>query len=102
MAAGSAAERAEAGGKRHAAKRGQEVVLTFSMQGTACAHEPCPANMMIVCLWCTLFWPLPDVFALWSWCCVIGIGVHGLHLNVLASECMLEIQVWATSPTLQC
>lgn len=33
MAAGSAAERAEAGGKRKAAKRGQEVVLTFSMQG---------------------------------------------------------------------
>jgi MFS family permease len=33
MAAGSAAERAEAGGKKAAAKRGREVVLTFSMQG---------------------------------------------------------------------
>ena len=33
MAAGSAAERAEAGGRKKAAKRGQEVVLTFSMQG---------------------------------------------------------------------
>ncbi|KAK9795893.1 hypothetical protein WJX73_010315 [Symbiochloris irregularis] len=33
MAAGSAAERAEAGGKWKAAKRGLEVVLTFSMQG---------------------------------------------------------------------
>lgn len=33
MAAGSAAERAEAGGRAKAAKRGMEVVLTFSMQG---------------------------------------------------------------------
>jgi MFS family permease len=33
MAAGSAAERAEAGGRKHAAKRGREVVLTFSQQG---------------------------------------------------------------------
>lgn len=32
MAAGSAAERAEAGGKAMAKKRGREVVLTFSMQ----------------------------------------------------------------------
>ena len=35
MAAGSAAERAEAGGKKHAAARGREVVMTFSMQGAA-------------------------------------------------------------------
>ncbi|BDA43280.1 probable inorganic phosphate transporter 1-3 [Coccomyxa sp. Obi] len=33
MAAGSAAERAEAGGREMAKKRGREVVLTFSMQG---------------------------------------------------------------------
>ena len=33
MAAGSAAERAEAKGRASARKRGQEVVLTFSMQG---------------------------------------------------------------------
>ncbi|KAK9914956.1 hypothetical protein WJX75_002900 [Coccomyxa subellipsoidea] len=33
MAAGSAAERAEAGGHERAKKRGREVVLTFSMQG---------------------------------------------------------------------
>jgi MFS family permease len=33
MAAGSAAERAEAGGKEKAKHRGREVVLTFSMQG---------------------------------------------------------------------
>ncbi len=32
MAAGSAAERAEAGGKAMAKKRGREVLLTFSMQ----------------------------------------------------------------------
>ncbi len=32
MAAGSAAERAEAGGKAKASKRGREVLLTFSMQ----------------------------------------------------------------------
>ena len=37
MAAGSAAERAEAGGRAKAAKRGMEVVLTFSMQG----EQPC-------------------------------------------------------------
>lgn len=33
MAAGSAAERAEAGGRKTASKRGREVVLTFSQQG---------------------------------------------------------------------
>lgn len=40
MAAGSAAERAEAGGKAMAKKRGREVVLTFSMQvgGCPCSH----------------------------------------------------------------
>lgn len=42
MAAGSAAERAEAGGKRKAAKRGQEVVLTFSMQGASLSSPVCP------------------------------------------------------------
>lgn len=41
MAAGSAAERAEAGGKKKAAKRGQEVVLTFSMQGEATGQQAC-------------------------------------------------------------
>lgn len=40
MAAGSAAERAEAGGRAKAAKRGMEVVLTFSMQG-----EPPPLHV---------------------------------------------------------
>ena len=35
MAAGSAAERAEAGGRAKASKRGMEVVLTFSMQGAS-------------------------------------------------------------------
>ena len=37
MAAGSAAERAEAGGKRAARFRGRAVVLTFSMQ--ACSAD---------------------------------------------------------------
>ena len=41
MAAGSAAERAEAGGRAKAAKRGMEVVLTFSMQGVA--PDPAPS-----------------------------------------------------------
>ena len=40
MAAGSAAERAEAGGRAKAAKRGMEVVLTFSMQGMAPDQAP--------------------------------------------------------------
>ena len=36
MAAGSAAERAETGGKRAARFRGRAVVLTFSMQACPC------------------------------------------------------------------
>lgn len=41
MAAGSAAERAETGGKRAARFRGRAVVLTFSMQGQN--HPPPPS-----------------------------------------------------------
>lgn len=53
MAAGSAAERAEAGGKRKAAKRGQEVVLTFSMQGV-------PHHSITTSLLLALGWPASD------------------------------------------
>ena len=43
MAAGSAAERAEAGGRAKASKRGMEVVLTFSMQGAVRDAAPVAA-----------------------------------------------------------
>ncbi|KAK9842394.1 hypothetical protein WJX84_005508, partial [Apatococcus fuscideae] len=49
MAAGSAAERAEAGGKAMAKKRGREVVLTFSMQGVGNFTNTAVLCILIVC-----------------------------------------------------
>ena len=47
MAAGSAAERAEAGGIEKARHRGREVVLTFSMQARAFAAIASVADMLV-------------------------------------------------------
>ena len=51
MAAGSAAERAEAGGKAKASKRGREVLLTFSMQVWPCSSAP-PHSLVITQIQC--------------------------------------------------
>ncbi len=67
MAAGSAAERAEAGGKAMAKKRGREVVLTFSMQVRTLILCPClclsPACLSLLSLSSLLALPQLSLFA---------------------------------------
>ena len=70
MAAGSAAERAEAGGRAKAAKRGMEVVLTFSMQGELCCPQDATHTTWswtsLLPVWAGSGLPLLTALACWS------------------------------------
>lgn len=97
MAAGSAAERAEAKGRASARKRGREVVMTFSMQGLGNF-----TNTAVLCILLAVFSQTEPnkrthVYTPWRFvCCLLGIlcvlcVAHAItatcHQSVICQHC---------------